>query len=106
MDPSLKEAAGLRIAVEGCVCLPQWIVRHGPNFFDQGHGTLDAIYASVATASKARGWDGVDLLIIGGDFQVPVGNAGSRLDTDTPKGSTKCFRLDCNVMPSQISCHR
>ncbi|KAI0465635.1 lariat debranching enzyme, C-terminal domain-containing protein [Xylaria cf. heliscus] len=44
---------GVRVAIEGC-----------------GHGTLDAIYASVETASKARGWDGVDLLIIGGDFQA------------------------------------
>ncbi|KAJ2985076.1 hypothetical protein NUW58_g5727 [Xylaria curta] len=46
-------AGGVRVAIEGC-----------------GHGTLDAIYASVATASKARGWDGVDLLIIGGDFEA------------------------------------
>ncbi|KAH7409296.1 lariat debranching enzyme, C-terminal domain-containing protein [Cadophora sp. MPI-SDFR-AT-0126] len=52
MDPALEEVQGLRIAVEGC-----------------GHGTLDAIYASVGTACEARGWDGVDLLIIGGDFQ-------------------------------------
>lgn len=35
----------------------------------QGHGTLNAIYASVAESCKVRGWDGVDLLIIGGDFQ-------------------------------------
>ncbi|KAI1745261.1 lariat debranching enzyme, C-terminal domain-containing protein [Xylaria scruposa] len=47
------ETDGVRVAIEGC-----------------GHGTLDAIYASVATASKARGWDGVDLLIIGGDFEA------------------------------------
>lgn len=36
----------------------------------QGHGTLHAIYDSVARSCKERGWDGVDLLIIGGDFQV------------------------------------
>lgn len=36
----------------------------------QGHGTLDAIYASVAASCKVRKWDGVDLLIIGGDFEV------------------------------------
>ncbi|KAI1815656.1 lariat debranching enzyme, C-terminal domain-containing protein [Poronia punctata] len=47
------EADGVRVAVEGC-----------------GHGTLDAIYASVTTASKAQGWDGVDLVIINGDFQA------------------------------------
>ncbi|RYP53726.1 hypothetical protein DL768_001326 [Monosporascus sp. mg162] len=53
METETHEADGVRIAVEGC-----------------GHGTLDAIYASVAASSKARGWDGVDLLIIGGDFQA------------------------------------
>lgn len=37
---------------------------------DQGHGTLHAIYAAVKKACEVRGWDGVDLLIIGGDFQV------------------------------------
>ncbi|KAI0437897.1 lariat debranching enzyme, C-terminal domain-containing protein [Xylaria telfairii] len=52
-DSKMFDAGGVRVAVEGC-----------------GHGTLDAIYAAVATASKARGWDGVDLLIIGGDFQA------------------------------------
>jgi lariat debranching enzyme len=31
---------------------------------------LNAIYESVKKASEVRGWDGVDLLIIGGDFQV------------------------------------
>lgn len=36
----------------------------------QGHGTLDAIYASVQKSCEVRGWDGVDLLIICGDFQV------------------------------------
>ena len=36
----------------------------------QGHGTLHAIYASVEEGCKAKGWDTVDLLIIGGDFQV------------------------------------
>lgn len=35
-----------------------------------GHGTLHAIYASVKKSAEARGWDGVDLLIIGGDFQA------------------------------------
>ncbi|KAF4123861.1 lariat debranching enzyme [Geosmithia morbida] len=53
MAPNAFEAQGVRIAVEGC-----------------GHGTLDAIYASVAKSCEVRGWDGVDLLIIGGDFQA------------------------------------
>lgn len=35
----------------------------------QGHGTLNAIYAAVTAASRARGWPGVDVLIICGDFQ-------------------------------------
>ncbi|KAK5660709.1 hypothetical protein OQA88_12074 [Cercophora sp. LCS_1] len=43
----------VRVAVEGC-----------------GHGTLNAIYASVERSCKERGWDGVDVLIIGGDFQA------------------------------------
>ncbi|KAK1703206.1 lariat debranching enzyme, C-terminal domain-containing protein, partial [Colletotrichum lupini] len=47
------ETNGVRIAVEGC-----------------GHGTLNAIYAAVEASCTARGWDGVDLLIIGGDFQA------------------------------------
>ncbi|KAI0140496.1 lariat debranching enzyme, C-terminal domain-containing protein [Xylariaceae sp. FL1272] len=53
MASTTFETEGVRVAVEGC-----------------GHGTLDAIYASVARASRARGWDGVDLLIIGGDFEA------------------------------------
>ncbi|ESZ96721.1 hypothetical protein SBOR_2865 [Sclerotinia borealis F-4128] len=53
MAATIQEVNGLRIAVEGC-----------------GHGTLNAIYASIEKACEARGWDGVDLLIIGGDFQA------------------------------------
>lgn len=49
---TLSEENGVRLAVEGC-----------------GHGTLHAIYASVEEACKHKGWPGVDLLIIGGDFQ-------------------------------------
>lgn len=62
---------GLRIAVEGCVrsyTPPANIQLSLPA--SQGHGTLHSIYASVAKASEAKGWPGVDLLIIGGDFQV------------------------------------
>lgn len=43
----------LRVAIEGC-----------------GHGTLNAIYRSIEKACQTKGWDGVDVLIIGGDFQV------------------------------------
>ncbi|KAL4923906.1 RNA lariat debranching enzyme [Aspergillus undulatus] len=42
-----------RVAVEGC-----------------GHGCLHDIYASVEKAATLKGWDRVDLLIIGGDFQA------------------------------------
>ncbi|KAH0145873.1 DBR1-domain-containing protein, partial [Aureobasidium melanogenum] len=52
MEPQLSEEHGVRIAVEGC-----------------GHGTLHAIYASIERACAVKGWSGVDLLIIGGDFQ-------------------------------------
>lgn len=38
--------------------------------FFQGHGTLRSIYKTVQNAATARGWTGVDLLIIGGDFQA------------------------------------
>ena len=31
---------------------------------------LNTVYASVADACTKAGWDGVDLVIIGGDFQV------------------------------------
>ncbi|KUI53277.1 Lariat debranching enzyme [Cytospora mali] len=51
-EPDLFEKEGVRVAVEGC-----------------GHGTLNAIYAAVAAAATARGWPGVDVLIICGDFQ-------------------------------------
>ncbi|KAM0148213.1 hypothetical protein ACHAQE_009658 [Botrytis cinerea] len=53
MVASIQEINGLRVAVEGC-----------------GHGTLNAIYSSIEKACEARTWDGVDLLIIGGDFQA------------------------------------
>ncbi|KAL5343531.1 lariat debranching enzyme, C-terminal domain-containing protein [Aspergillus crustosus] len=36
----------------------------------QGHGCLHNIYTSVERAAALKGWDGVDLLIIGGDFQA------------------------------------
>ncbi|OLN92153.1 Lariat debranching enzyme [Colletotrichum chlorophyti] len=53
MDSQTFETNGVRVAVEGC-----------------GHGALKSIYAAVAASCAARGWDGVDLLIIGGDFQA------------------------------------
>ncbi|KAF2149060.1 lariat debranching enzyme [Myriangium duriaei CBS 260.36] len=49
----LVQAEGLRIAVEGC-----------------GHGVLHSIYASIDKACEEAGWPGVDLVIIGGDFQA------------------------------------
>lgn len=52
-SPTLLSEQGVRIAVEGC-----------------GHGTLHAIFASITKACELKGWDGIDLLIIGGDFQV------------------------------------
>lgn len=36
----------------------------------QGHGSLNLIYDTVAKFAAERGWDGVDIVIIGGDFQV------------------------------------
>ncbi|KAI1454765.1 lariat debranching enzyme, C-terminal domain-containing protein [Annulohypoxylon moriforme] len=51
--PERDMAEGLRVAVAGC-----------------GHGTLDALYASAQESCLARGWDSLDLFIIGGDFQA------------------------------------
>ncbi|KAL1885163.1 lariat debranching enzyme [Paecilomyces lecythidis] len=53
MDAANASRPGLRVALEGC-----------------GHGKLHDIYASVEEAAKLKGWDGVDLVIIGGDFQA------------------------------------
>ncbi|KAI9930507.1 hypothetical protein ASPWEDRAFT_171135 [Aspergillus wentii DTO 134E9] len=53
MESSNPNSPSLRVAVEGC-----------------GHGCLHDIYASVERAAALKGWDGVDLLIIGGDFQA------------------------------------
>ncbi|KAI0884928.1 lariat debranching enzyme, C-terminal domain-containing protein [Annulohypoxylon maeteangense] len=44
---------GVRVAIAGC-----------------GHGTLDALYASAQASCEARGWDNLDIFIIGGDFQA------------------------------------
>ncbi|GFF42048.1 lariat debranching enzyme [Aspergillus udagawae] len=53
MEVSTANSAPFRVAFEGC-----------------GHGRLDDIYASVARTATRRGWDGVDLVVIGGDFQA------------------------------------
>ncbi|EKV15790.1 RNA lariat debranching enzyme, putative [Penicillium digitatum] len=45
--------APVRIAVEGC-----------------GHGSLNDIYETVDRKATEKGWDSVDLVIIGGDFQA------------------------------------
>jgi hypothetical protein len=73
--PELVEQQGLRIAVEGC-----------------GHGVLHEIYASVAKACELKGWPDVDLLIIGGDFQVCSQLATSTQSGSDPTGCTKCKR--------------
>jgi len=44
---------GIRLAITGC-----------------GHGVLNSIYASVKKAARLKGWDSVDLVIIGGDFEA------------------------------------
>lgn len=36
----------------------------------QGHGSLNEIYDIVKEKAAKLNWDSVDLLIIGGDFQV------------------------------------
>ena len=68
MSLQLEERQGVRLAIEGC-----------------GHGTLHAIYASIAEACKQKRWPGIDLLIIDGDFQA-VRNA---------------YDLNCVSMPAK-----
>ena len=38
----------------------------------KGHGSLNEIYEEVGRKCAARGWDGVDVVIVGGDFQVSL----------------------------------
>ncbi|KAJ5227496.1 Lariat debranching enzyme [Penicillium citrinum] len=45
--------SGIRVVTVGC-----------------GHGLLHQIYEDIARAAAERGWDNVDLVIIGGDFQA------------------------------------
>jgi lariat debranching enzyme len=71
MADELSDIRGVRVAVEGCVSKVTSDLKSVVNEI-QGHGTLNAIYASVAESCKARGWDSVDLVIIGGDFQASV----------------------------------
>lgn len=68
MSLELNENCSVRLAIEGC-----------------GHGTLHAIYASIEEACRRKEWPGVDLLIIGGDFQA-VRNA---------------YDLNCVSMPAK-----
>lgn len=71
-SPTLLTKEGLRIAVEGC-----------------GHGTLHAIYASVKKSCELKGWDGVDLLIIGGDFQVRFNVTLGKIDIINEAGRSQ-----------------
>lgn len=63
-------APPVRVAVEGCVGHLIHCKYEALLIMCQGHGTLDAIYAGVEESCKVKGWASVDLLIIGGDFQV------------------------------------
>lgn len=82
----LQEESGVHIAVEGC-----------------GHGTLNAIYASIDKACEAKGWQGVDLLIIGGDFQVNTLDCRPLyLKRLTHLGSAQCGRPELHGRPGEI----
>ncbi|PYI11496.1 RNA lariat debranching enzyme [Aspergillus sclerotiicarbonarius CBS 121057] len=67
MEVPTSNPASIRVALEGC-----------------GHGCLHDIYASVARAAELKGWDGVDLVIIGGDFQA-VRNSNDLACMSVPK---------------------
>lgn len=74
MDPSKPAPSPVRVAVEGCVSIAavfkMLYFRPSSTYQFQGHGCLNDIYASIESAAALKGWDGVDLVIIGGDFQV------------------------------------
>jgi lariat debranching enzyme len=86
MSSSLQDVQGLRVAVEGCVSSPALSARQSLTEL-QGHGTLNAIYAATEKACESRGWPDVDLLIIGGDFQVASPFSPSQDHADRPRQS-------------------
>ena len=73
----------------------------------QGHGQLNPIYDSVALACQKRGWDGIDILIICGDFQVRFHpfffSGGAVFLIKYIIGRPQCCRPDRDVGPSQVS---
>ncbi|EEH34125.2 lariat debranching enzyme [Paracoccidioides lutzii Pb01] len=76
---SSNASQSLRVALEGC-----------------GHGKLHDIYASVNKAAKLKGWNGVDLLIIGGDFQAS--SYSFDLQTHAVRNS---YDLSCMSVPQK-----
>lgn len=68
--PKSEPTRAMRVAIEGCVSLLHLTSLSPFLMILQGHGTLDAIYESIKKSCEVKGWDGVDLVIIGGDFQV------------------------------------
>ena len=72
----------------------------------QGHGTLNAIYASIRKACELNGWDGVDVLIIGGDFQVyryaPISKPSLMLGNNKARQSATPMILTACLFRSSI----
>lgn len=70
----------------------------------KGHGTLNAIYAATTKACEARNWAGVDVLIIGGDFQVRVdAHLGRTQLTGTRQLAMSSISLSCPSQPSTVN---
>jgi lariat debranching enzyme len=67
----------------------------------QGHGTLHAIYSSIEQACRVKGWDGVDLLIIGGDFQVGLIVPPHRRSADHSQAVRNQHDLNVTAMPAK-----
>ncbi|KAJ5241661.1 lariat debranching enzyme [Penicillium citrinum] len=44
--------------------------------------TVYQIYEDIARAAAERGWDNVDLVIIGGDFQVSISSFGEYIQAN------------------------
>ena len=78
----------------------------------QGHGCLNDIYSSVQETASLKGWDGVDLVIIGGDFQVCspwlLVECGSHFLTflSLPSGCPQFTRHGVHVCATEIQSDR
>ena len=111
METRLSNEQGIRVAVEGCVSDLSLtsVTELKVDDLNKGHGTLNAIYASIQKSCELKGWDGVDVLIIGGDFQVYRHACEPRNIQNikiTRPGSPQQLRSELHVCSGQVSGNR